>query len=121
MASNRKVMVLPGDGIGVEVMAANMMVMEWLAKHKSLSFDVSQDHVGGAAYDAYGVPLRDETLADAIAADAVLFGAVGGPQYDDLDFSLKPERGLLALRKKWICLPIYGPLSYLMRWPKPLR
>ena len=100
MASNRKVMVLPGDGIGVEVMAANMTVMEWLAKHKSLSFDVAQDHVGGAAYDAYGVPLRDETLADAIAADAVLFGAVGGPQYDDLDFSLKPERGLLALRKE---------------------
>ena len=100
MASNRKVMVLPGDGIGVEVMAANMTVMEWLAKHKSLSFDVAQDHVGGAAYDAYGVPLRDETLADAMAADAVLFGAVGGPQYDDLDFSLKPERGLLALRKE---------------------
>ena len=100
MASNRKVMVLPGDGIGVEVMAANMTVMEWLAKHKSLSFDVAQDHVGGTAYDAYGVPLRDETLADAIAADAVLFGAVGGPQYDDLDFSLKPERGLLALRKE---------------------
>ena len=70
MASNRKVMVLPGDGIGVEVMAANMTVMEWLAKHKSLSFDVAQDHVGGAAYDAYGVPLRDETLADAMAADA---------------------------------------------------
>jgi len=100
MASNRKVMVLPGDGIGVEVMAANMTVMEWLAKYKSLSFDVAQDHVGGAAYDAYGVPLRDETLADAMAADAVLFGAVGGPQYDDLDFSLKPERGLLALRKE---------------------
>ena len=54
MASNRKVMVLPGDGIGVEVMAANMTVMEWLAKHKSLSFDVAQDQVGGAAYDAYG-------------------------------------------------------------------
>ena len=100
MASNRKVMVLPGDGIGAEVMAANLQLIDWLAKHKSLDFDISEDQVGGAAYDAYGVPLRDETLADAIASDAVLFGAVGGPQYDDLAFALKPERGLLALRKE---------------------
>ena len=100
MASNRKVMVLPGDGIGAEVMAANLQLIDWLAKNKSLDFDISEDQVGGAAYDAYGVPLRDETLADAIASDAVLFGAVGGPQYDDLAFELKPERGLLALRKE---------------------
>ena len=56
--------------------------------------------VGGAAYDAHGTPLTDETLADSIASDAVLFGAVGGPQYDSLAFELKPERGLLALRKE---------------------
>ena len=100
MASNRKVMILPGDGIGVEVMAANLQLVEWLAKHKSLAFDISEDQVGGAAYDSYGTPLRDETLADAMASDAVLFGAVGGPQYDELAFELKPERGLLALRKE---------------------
>ena len=100
MASNRKVMVLPGDGIGVEVMAANLQLVDWLAKHKSLAFDISEDQVGGAAYDYYGTPLRDETLADAMASDAVLFGAVGGPQYDELAFELKPERGLLALRKE---------------------
>ena len=100
MASNRKVMVLPGDGIGVEVMAANLQLVEWLAKHKSLAFDITEDQVGGAAYDSYGTPLRDETLADAMASDAVLFGAVGGPQYDELAFELKPERGLLALRKE---------------------
>ena len=100
MASNRKVMVLPGDGIGVEVMAANLQLIDWLAKHKSLAFDISEDRVGGAAYDSYGTPLRDETLADAMASDAVLFGAVGGPQYDELAFELKPERGLLALRKE---------------------
>ena len=100
MASNRKVMVLPGDGIGVEVMAANLQLVDWLAKHKSLTFDISEDQVGGAAYDSYGTPLRDETLADAMASDAVLFGAVGGPQYDELAFELKPERGLLALRKE---------------------
>ena len=100
MASNRKVMVLPGDGIGVEVMAANLQLVDWLAKHKSLAFDISEDQVGGAAYDSYGTPLRDETLADAMASDAILFGAVGGPQYDELAFELKPERGLLALRKE---------------------
>lgn len=100
MASNRKVMVLPGDGIGVEVMAANLQLVDWLAKYKSLAFDISEDQVGGAAYDSYGTPLRDETLADAMASDAVLFGAVGGPQYDELAFELKPERGLLALRKE---------------------
>ena len=100
MTSNRKVMVLPGDGIGVEVMAANLQLVDWLAKHKSLAFDILEDQVGGAAYDSYGTPLRDETLADAMASDAVLFGAVGGPQYDELAFELKPERGLLALRKE---------------------
>ena len=100
MASNRKVMVLPGDGIGVEVMAANLQLIDWLAKHRSLEFDIAEDQVGGAAYDCYGTPLRDETLADAMASDAVLFGAVGGPQYDELAFELKPERGLLALRKE---------------------
>ena len=100
MASNRKVMVLPGDGIGVEVMAANMKVIDWLAKHKSLDFDMSEGLVGGTSYDAHGTPLTDETLADSVASDAILFGAVGGPQYDALDFSLKPERGLLTLRKE---------------------
>ena len=100
MASNRRVMVLPGDGIGVEVMTANMKVIDWLAKHKSLSFDIAEGLVGGAAYDAHGTPLTDETLADSVASDAVLFGAVGGPKYDSLDFSLKPERGLLSLRKE---------------------
>ncbi|MGC6529993.1 MAG: 3-isopropylmalate dehydrogenase [Candidatus Puniceispirillaceae bacterium] len=100
MGSNRKVMILPGDGIGKEVMAANLKLIDWLAKHKSLDFDISEDEVGGAAYDKYGTPLKDETLADAMGMDAVLFGAVGGPQYDVLPFELKPERGLLALRKE---------------------
>ena len=100
MASNRKVMVLPGDGIGREVMQANMKIIDWLAKHRSLGFDISEGLVGGAAYDAHGTALTDETLADSMSADAVLFGAVGGPQYDDLAFDLKPERGLLRLRKE---------------------
>ena len=100
MASNRKIMVLPGDGIGTEIMAANMKIIDWFAKHRSIDFDIQERLVGGAAYDAHGTPLTDETLADSIASDAVLFGAVGGPDYDDLPFELKPERGLLALRKE---------------------
>jgi len=100
MASNRKVMVLPGDGIGNEVMHANMKIIDWLAKNRSLDFDISEGLVGGASYDAHGTPLTDEVLADCVGADAVLFGAVGGPQYDDLPFEMKPERGLLTLRKE---------------------
>ena len=100
MALNRKIMVLPGDGIGTEIMAANMKIIDWLARHRSIDFDMQEGLVGGAAYDAHGTPLTDETLADSIASDAVLFGAVGGPAYDDLSFELKPERGLLALRKE---------------------
>ena len=100
MASNRKVMVLPGDGIGNEVMQANMKVMDWLAKHRSLDFNVSEGLVGGAAYDAHGTSLTEETLADSIASDAVLFGAVGAPQYDGVPFDVRPEAGLLRLRKE---------------------
>ena len=100
MLSNRKVMVLPGDGIGAEVISANLEIMDWLSKHKSLNFDIKEDLIGGAAYDVHGVPLTDETLSDAVDSDAVLFGAAGGPKYDDLPFDLKPERGLLKLRKE---------------------
>ena len=81
MASNRKIMVLPGDGIGSEVMQANMKLIDWLAKHRSLGFDMAEGLVGGAAYDVHGTPLTDETLADSMASDAVLFGAVGTSSY----------------------------------------
>ncbi len=93
-------LILPGDGIGPEVMAEVRKVIGWFEKSRGLSFDVSEDLVGGAAYDKYGKPLADETMAKAQAVDAVLLGAVGGPKYDDLDFSVKPERGLLRLRKE---------------------
>ena len=94
-------LILPGDGIGPEVMAEVRKVIDWLARATAASTSRSQeDLVGGAAYDAHGKPLADETMAKAQAADAVLLGAVGGPKWDDLDFSLKPERGLLRLRKE---------------------
>ena len=92
-------LILPGDGIGPEVMAEVRRVIEWL-REDGLPFAVEEDLVGGAAHDAHGTPLSDETMAKAHAAGAVLLGAVGGPAYDALDFSLKPERGLLRLRKE---------------------
>ncbi|WP_127116077.1 3-isopropylmalate dehydrogenase [Shimia sediminis] len=98
--SNPSLLILPGDGIGAEVMAQVRRIIDWYGDKRGLSFDVSEDLVGGAAYDAHGVPLHDDTMAKAQEVDAVLLGAVGGPKYDDLDFSVKPERGLLRLRKE---------------------
>src|SRR4051794_460242 len=97
--SNRKVLVLADDGIGPEIMREVMRVMEFFDSRRIASFEVSEGLVGGAAYDASGVPLTDATLAEAQAADAVLFGSVGGPKWESLPFELQPERGLLRLRK----------------------
>jgi len=93
-------LILPGDGIGPEVMAEVRKIIAWFGENRGLEFEVSEDLVGGSAYDAHGTPLHDDTMAKAQEVDAVLLGAVGGPQYDDLDFSVKPERGLLRLRKE---------------------
>ncbi|WP_322866715.1 3-isopropylmalate dehydrogenase [Aquicoccus sp. G2-2] len=98
--STPSLLILPGDGIGPEVMAEVIKVIDWFGQRRGLKFDVSEDLVGGCAYDKHGTPLHDDTMAKAQAADAVLLGAVGGPKYDDLDFSVKPERGLLRLRKE---------------------
>ncbi|WP_305970163.1 MULTISPECIES: 3-isopropylmalate dehydrogenase [unclassified Mameliella] len=98
--SNPSLLILPGDGIGPEVMAEVRKVIDWYGAKRDLAFDVSEDLVGGAAYDAHGMPLHDDTMAKAQEVDAVLLGAVGGPKYDVLDFSVKPERGLLRLRKE---------------------
>ncbi|MBF9032964.1 3-isopropylmalate dehydrogenase [Rhodobacterales bacterium HKCCE2091] len=96
---NPTILILPGDGIGPEVMAEVRKVIDWFGT-RGHAFDVTEDLVGGCAYDAHGTPLTDETMAKAQEVDAVLLGAVGGPQYDNLDFSVKPERGLLRLRKE---------------------
>jgi 3-isopropylmalate dehydrogenase len=98
--ANPSLLILAGDGIGPEVMAEVKKIIAWFGDRRGIRFDVSEDLVGGCAYDAHGTPLTDATMARAQAADAVLLGAVGGPQYDNLDFSLKPERGLLRLRKE---------------------
>ena len=93
-------LILPGDGIGQEVMSEVQRVIEWFGDKRDMKFNVSEDLVGGAAYDKHGKPLADSTVAKAQEVDAVLLGAVGGPKYDELDFSVKPERGLLRLRKE---------------------
>src|SRR5690606_16222411 len=81
-------LILPGDGIGPEVMAEVRKVIAWFGANRGLRFAIEEDLVGGCSYDAHGTPLTDAAMARAQAADAVLLGAVGGPQYDELDFSL---------------------------------
>ena len=103
----RSILILPGDGIGPEVMEEVAKLILWMEEERRIAFDVTYDLVGGAAYDQHGTPLHDDTLEKASSVDAVLLGAVGGPKYDDLDFSVKPERGLLRLRKE---LDLYANL-----------
>jgi 3-isopropylmalate dehydrogenase len=119
-----KLLILAGDGIGPEVMAEVKRVIDWFAKKRGLIFEVEDGLVGGSAYDAHGVPLTDETLARARAADAVLLGAVGGPKWDALPFEKKPERGLLRLRRDMelfanlrpaLCFPALADASSLKR------
>ncbi|MBK8209311.1 MAG: 3-isopropylmalate dehydrogenase [Rhodospirillales bacterium] len=100
MSETKTLLILPGDGIGPEVMSEVLRVIEWLARHRGVTFEVGQGLVGGASIDAQGTPLAEETMARAMAADAVLLGAVGGPKWEALPFEQKPERGLLRLRKE---------------------
>jgi 3-isopropylmalate dehydrogenase len=100
MADRNKLLILAGDGIGPEVMAEVRRFIDWLERKRNVRIAVAEDLVGGAAIDAHGVPLTDETMAKALDADAVLLGAVGGPKWDALPFAQKPERGLLRLRKE---------------------
>src|SRR5271154_2159851 len=98
--ANRKILVLAGDGIGPEIMREVLRVFEFFDRRNIARFDIEEGLVGGAAYEASGVPLTDATMAAAMASDAVLFGSVGGPQWESLPFELRPERGLLRLRKE---------------------
>ncbi|MBN2752027.1 MAG: 3-isopropylmalate dehydrogenase [Rhodospirillaceae bacterium] len=99
MTAKKKVMLLPGDGIGQEVMAQVVRIIEWMEGAGLISFDLTTGLIGGASIDAYGEPLTDATVANCLDCDAVLMGAVGGPKWDDVPFDKKPERGLLRIRK----------------------
>jgi 3-isopropylmalate dehydrogenase len=100
MASNKKLLVLPGDGIGPEVMAEVRRVIDWMDHRRTVSFDLAEDLVGGAAIDALGTPIAEKTVEAAKQADAVLFGSVGGPKWDKLGFDMRPEIAILTLRRE---------------------
>ncbi len=124
MAST-KLLLLPGDGIGVETMAEVERLIAFLNTRKNgAKFETETDLVGGAAYDKHGVAITDACVAKAKAADAVIFGAVGGPKWSSVPYAARPEAGLLRLRKDLglfanlrpaICYPALADASSLKR------
>jgi len=123
--TTHKLLLLPGDGIGVETMAEVERVLAFFnGKANSVSFETDSDLVGGVAIDAHGVPMTDAAMAKAAAADAIIFGSVGGPKWDNVPYELRPEAGLLRLRKDLdlfanlrpaICYPALAEASSLRR------
>ncbi|MBK5944127.1 3-isopropylmalate dehydrogenase [Halorhodospira halophila] len=112
---SHKILLLPGDGIGPEITAEARRVLEALNERHGLGCEMETAPIGGAGYDAAGQPLPEETLRLARAADAVLLGAVGGPQYDALPREVRPERGLLAIRSE---LGLFGNLRPAILYPQ---
>jgi 3-isopropylmalate dehydrogenase len=119
-----KLLLLPGDGIGPEVMAEVKKLIAWMNAHGMGTFETDEGLVGGACYDAHGVAVTDATMEKAHAADAVIFGAVGGPKWDNVPFDARPEAGLLRLRKDLalfanlrpaVCYPALAESSSLKR------
>ncbi|MGI9371228.1 MAG: 3-isopropylmalate dehydrogenase [Hyphomicrobiales bacterium] len=117
-------LLLPGDGIGPEVMGQVERVIDWFNDTGLATFTIERGLVGGAAYDAYGESISDEDMEKALASDAVIFGAVGGPKWDDVPYDKRPEAGLLRLRKDLalfanlrpaICYPALAEASSLKR------
>src|SRR3984885_1470210 len=113
MPANKTLLILPGDGIGPEVMREVRRIIDWMARRRMVSFDISDDLVGGASIDARGTPINDETLQKAKDADAILFGSVGGPKWDKLGFQLRPELAILRLRKE---LDLFANLRPAIVW-----
>src|SRR5438128_765216 len=107
-------LLLPGDGIGPEVMAEVKKIIAWMNAHRMGTFNTEEGLVGGACYEAHGVSVQDETVAKAKAADAVIFGAVGGPKWDKVPYEVRPEAGLLRLRKD---LALFGNLRPAICYP----
>ena len=95
----RSLFLLPGDGIGPEAMAEVRKLIDYMNSEKNAGFTVEEGLVGGSAYDAHGVAISDADMEKALAADAILFGAVGGPKWDGVPYDVRPEAGLLRLRK----------------------
>jgi 3-isopropylmalate dehydrogenase len=97
---NRKILLLPGDGIGPEVVREVKKIIEWFNENKSLDFALEEGLVGGASYEKHGSPITDEVFYKALESEAVILGAVGGPKWDNIEFAKRPERALLKLRKE---------------------
>ena len=112
---NKKILVLPGDGIGPEIIAEAEKVLQRLQVRFGLDIDLEHGLVGGSAYDKHGTPLPAETLEKAKTADAILLGAVGAPQYEHLDISVRPEKGLLGLRSE---LKLFANLRPAILYPQ---
>ena len=96
----RKILLLPGDGIGPEVIGEVKKIINWFNDKKSLDFEIDQDLAGGCSFDKHGTPITDEVFYKALESAVVMLGAVGGPKWDNVEFSKKPERALLKLRKE---------------------
>src|SRR3954452_15526625 len=107
-------LLLPGDGIGPEVMAEVKKLIAWMNAHGMGTFTTEEGLCGGCAYDAHGAPVTDEIVANAKAADAVIFGPVGGPKWDKVPYEHRPEAGLLRLRKD---LDLYANLRPAVTYP----
>ena len=112
---SRNILVLPGDGIGPEIVAEALKVLEALRGDADPGFEIERAPIGGEAVDAHGTPLPGETLERARAADAILLGAVGGPKWDGIERDLRPERGLLALRSE---LGVFANFRPAVAWPQ---
>ena len=97
--TTKQILLLPGDGIGPEVVAEAQRVLDWAGSNAGVTFAYDTAIIGGSAYEATGTPYPIETLEKAKQADAILLGAVGGPQWESLDYAKRPERGLLGIRK----------------------
>jgi 3-isopropylmalate dehydrogenase len=122
--ATHKLLLLPGDGIGPEVMGEVKRLIDWLNAAGISSFETEQGLVGGSAYDAHKVAISEGDMAKATAADAVIFGAVGGPKWDSVPYEVRPEAGLLRLRKDLglfanlrpaVCYPALAEASSLKR------
>jgi 3-isopropylmalate dehydrogenase len=122
--ATHKLLLLPGDGIGPEVMTEVKRLIDWLNAEGIAKFETEQGLVGGSAYDAHKVSITDETMAKAKAADAIIFGSVGGPKWDSVPYEARPEAGLLRLRKDLglfanlrpaVCYPALADASSLKR------
>jgi len=111
----RKIAVLAGDGIGPEIMNSTLGVLECLQQEFGFSAELEHAAIGGAGYDQHGQPLPEPTLAICQQADAILFGAIGGPQYEGLDRELRPEKGLLKLRSS---LSLFSNLRPAILYPQ---